>query len=68
VLLEVNASFLLILFNWDVELLERVQIHDTGSGTQWPPRSLDLTPLDLFLWGFGNYNYRRLNIVCSATL
>ena len=25
-----------------------------GGPTAWPPRSLDLTPLDFFAWGFIN--------------
>ena len=31
-----------------------------GGPTAWPPRSPDLTPLDIFAWGFINYVvYRR---------
>jgi hypothetical protein len=59
-LLEVNASFLVIIFElWDEELLKNVQVHDIGNGRKWPLRSPDLIPLDILLCGFVIHNYPR---------
>jgi hypothetical protein len=34
----------------------------------WQPRSVDLTPMDVFLWGFVNHNYPRQNSEYFAKL
>jgi hypothetical protein len=66
ILLEVNASFLVIFVKlWNEELLQHVQIHDTHNGHLVPQK---LHPCISFLWGIVNHNYPRYNSVCFAAL
>jgi hypothetical protein len=41
---------------------------DRAAPIAWPPRSPDLTLLEIFLWGFVNHNYPLLDSVCFAGL
>lgn len=36
----------------DAESLSRAMVWKEKVPTEWPPRSLDLTPADFFLWGY----------------